>query len=183
MRRLLAVLLIVIVCRPLAAQSVSSRNTLSPGARVRVTLPDMEPREAVVVSRTPDTLVVRWRDFSNDDAVPFAAIAQLEVNAAGRHSVLKGATLGLLAGGAIGAIVGAAAPDSRAGSGDTIDLGEGFETAVGAAGGAAIGLVIGTLVGLSRSADWRAVSAEPGRLGVAIARGGQGTRLLASLRF
>ena len=134
MRRLLVVLLIVIVCRPPTAQSIASPNTLVPGARVRVTLLDMEPREAAVVSRTPDTLVVRWREFSNDDAVPFAAI-------------------------------------------------EGFEAAVGAIGGGTIGLVIGTLVGLSRSADWRAVSADPGRLGVAVAPGRQGTRLLASLRF
>jgi hypothetical protein len=183
MRRLLVVLLIVIVCRPLTAQSIAFPNTLVPGARVRVTLLDMEPREAVVVSRTPDTLVVRWREFSNDDAVPFAAIAQLEVNAAGRHTVLKGATLGLLAGGAIGAIAAAAAPDSHGGSSDTIDFGEGFEAAVGAIGGGTIGLVIGTLVGLSRSADWRAVSADPGRLEVAVAPGRQGTRLLASLRF
>jgi hypothetical protein len=180
MRRLLAVLLIVIVCRPLTAQSVASRNTLNPGARVRLTLKDMEPREAVVVSRTPDTLVVRWREFSNDDAVPFAAIAQLEVNAAGRHRVLKGAALGLLAGGAIGAIAGAAAPESHEGS---FDFGEGFETAVGAVGGAALGLLVGTLVGLSRSEDWRAVSTDPGRLRVTMAPGRQGTRLLASLRF
>jgi hypothetical protein len=82
MRRLLALLLIVIVCRPLTAQSVASPNTLRPGAHVRVTLPDMEPREAVVVSRTPDTLVVRWRESPNEDAVPSAAIAQLEVNSA-----------------------------------------------------------------------------------------------------
>jgi len=143
MRRLLAVLLIVLVGRPLTAQSVASPSTLIPGARVRVTLRNMEPREAVVVSRTPDTLVVRWREFSNQDAVPFAAIEELEVNAAGRHAVLKGATLGLLAGGTIGAIAAAAAPDSHGGSGDTFDPGEGFETAVGAVGGAAIGLVIG----------------------------------------
>ena len=183
MRRLLAVLLVVIISRPLPAQSAASLETLSPGARVRVTLLDMEPREAVVVSRTADTLVVRWREFSNADAVPFAAIAALEVNTAGRHSVLKGASLGLLAGGAIGAIVGAAAPESHGGPENTIDFGEGFQTAVGAVGGGTIGLVIGTLVGLSRSADWRAVSTDARRLGVAIAPDRRGTRLLASLRF
>jgi hypothetical protein len=183
MRRLLAVFLMVIVCRPLTAQSVASLNTLIPGARVRVTLRDMEPREAVVVSRTPDTLVVRWREFTNHDAVPFTAITELEVNAAGRHSVLKGATFGLLAGGAIGAIAGVAAPESHGGSGDTIDFGEGFAAAAGGILGAATGLVVGTLVGLERSADWRTVMTDASRLGVTIAPGRQGTRLLASLRF
>jgi hypothetical protein len=66
----------------------------------------------VVIGRSADTLLVRWPEFSNEDAVPLADISQLEVSTGGQRNLLKGATVGMLAGGAIRALAGSAGTKS-----------------------------------------------------------------------
>ena len=161
MRRLLAVLLFV--CSASAQALLGQTGTsVAPGARVRVTLPHEQPRTAVVVARTSDTLVVRWTDQAETAALPLGGIARLELSTGRHRSVAKGAGWGALIGAGAGAILGAATytpcdgfdcivtPNSR-----------GEATAYGAAGGGALGLIIGSLVGLQTHEEWQRVWVVP----------------------
>ena len=161
MRRLLAALLLVLFADPatLLAQPGASVARLAPGARVRVTQPREQPRTAVVVARTTDTLFVRWADVADTAALPLTLIDRLEVSAGRHRSVGKGAAMGTLIGVGAGAILGAvtyspceglnciATPDSR-----------GQATLYGGAGGGVLGLLIGSLVGLKSHEEWQRVS-------------------------
>lgn len=156
MRRLLAVLFLLVFSRPLVAQipvppaPAAPAAPLQPGTRVRITLLDADPRVGVVVGSIPDTLLVRWREFSNRDHVPLDRISQIDVSAGGQRNLLKGAMVGMLAGAGVGAILGASSkPDSF--------IGRGAATAGASAGGATLGLLVGTFWALWRGEDWRRI--------------------------
>lgn len=150
MRRLLAALLLLFFSRPLVAQHTVPAALLQPGARVRITMLEAEPRLGVVVGSIPDTLLVRWPEFSSTDYVPLDRVSQIDVSTGGQRTLLKGAMVGMLAGAGIGALAGAATkPDPF--------IGRGATTAGASIGGAMLGLIVGTFAALWRGEDWRRV--------------------------
>src|SRR4051812_11643497 len=110
MSRLLTALLVVLLARPdaMLAQAAASTAPMLPGARVRITQIGEQPRVAVVVARSADTLLVRWREHAKTVAVPLAEISRLEISSGQHRNVVKGIALGTLTGGTVGALLGAA---------------------------------------------------------------------------
>ena len=163
MRRLIAIaLLACCVAQPLLGQTGASIARLAPGARVRVTLPHEEPRAASVVTRTADTLVVRWADLAGMARLPFGQMTGLEVSNGRHRSLAKGAGWGAAIGAGAGAILGALTYSPCDGFDCIVTPSSRSEaTAYGAAGGGVLGLVIGGLVGLKPHEEWERVSIAP----------------------
>ena len=189
MSRLLTALIVVLLARPdvLTGQAAMPEGAVGPGARVRITQAGQKPRIAVVVARSADTLVVRWPEYTNPVALPFAEISRLDLSTGRHRKVLKGAAIGTLSAGAAGAILGAAtytpcesteflgclmAPTSASES-----------AAIGGVLGGALGLIVGTLVGLPKRDDWHRVSLDASRVAVAVTPRGRSTNVGLSLRF
>jgi hypothetical protein len=172
---MLAFMLVVVLSRPLVGQATVSTASLKPGARVRVTLLEAEPRVGMVVGSIADTLLVRFPEFSNADHVPLDAISQIEVSAGGARNLLKGAALGTLAGAGIGALLGASAKPKDF-------VGKGTATASASVGCAMLGLIVGTFAALWRGEDWREVAAKPRRIEAGVAPG-RVVGLAVSLQF
>lgn len=189
MSRLIAGLLVLALAHPatLVCQAAPTAATLAPGARVRITRAGSEPQVATVVAHQGDTLLVRWPQFTNAVAVPFAAISRLEVSTGRHRRVLKGMFLGTAAGGATGALVGAASYepcDSTEFMGCFLAPENRMQSAVfGGAVGGTLGLVVGSLAGLARHEQWKSVALDERRIAVAVTPRAHGTRLGVSLRF
>ena len=189
MSRLLTALIAVLIAGPdvLAAQSAMPEGAVGPGARVRITQAGSKPRTAVVVARSADTLVVRWPENSNAVALPYAGISRLDVSTGRHRKVLKGAAIGTLSAGAVGAILGAATYqpcESTELFGCLMASSSASESAViGGVLGGALGLVVGTLVGLPKRDDWHQVSLDASRVAVAITPRSRGTNVGLSLKF
>jgi hypothetical protein len=146
----------------LVGQAATSAARVAPGARVRVTLPHEQPRTAVVVAHTPDTLFVRWADLVDTAALPLGKIASLEVSTGRHRSVAKGAGMGTLIGVGAGAILGALTYSPCDGLNCIVSPGSrGEATLYGGAAGGMLGLVVGSLVGLKSHEDWERVSLTP----------------------
>ena len=188
MSRILTALIVVLIACPdvLTAQAAMPEGAVGPGARVRITQAGQKPRVAVVVARSADTLVVRWPENTNAVALPYAGISRLDVSTGRHRKVLKGAAIGTLSAGAVGAILGAAtyqpcessgfdcllAPTSASGS-----------AVVGGVLGGTLGLIVGTLVGLPKRDDWHQVSLDASRVAVAVTPRGRNTNVGLSLKF
>ena len=189
MARLLTALFVLLLARPdaLLGQAGVSTASILPGARVRITQPGQKPRVGVVVTPSADTLFVRWLEFANALPVPLVDISRLEVSNGRHRRLARGAAVGTLSGGTLGALFGAAsyspcettemlgcflAPESRAQS-----------AAVGGVLGGVLGLVVGTLAGLPRRDDWRQVPLGTPRVAAAVTPRGGATGLGLSLRF
>ena len=188
MSRLIAALFVLALALPgtLVAQSASPGATLAPGARVRITRQGATPLVATVVSRSRDTLVVRWPEATGPVALPFAGMTRLEVSTGRHRRVLKGMGFGAAIGLAAGSIAGAVsykpcdttqpfgcflAPESR-----------GQATAEGGLVGGVLGLVVGALVGIPVREGWQRVSLTE-RVSVGITPGADAARLRVALRF
>ena len=182
MRRLLTALLLACSAGalPLLGQTEASITRLTPGARVRVTLPNDEPRAGVVVTRSADTLVVRWDALAQTAAIPLGQITNLELSTGRHRPMAKAAGWGAAIGAGAGAILGAATYSPCDGFDCIVTPGSRSEaTAYGAAGGGVLGLLIGGLVGLKSHEEWERVSFTPR---IASSRS-VGTGLLVSLTF
>lgn len=177
MRRLLAILLVVVLSHPLTAQTRSPGASLIPGSRVRITLREDEPRIGVLVGTVADTILVRWPEFSSVDRVPLALVELLEVTPSGQHNVLKRAGMGVVVGAGVGALAGAVGPSSGS------FIGRGALTAAAATGGATLGLLVGTVVGLWRGEDWHEVSTSHQRLDAAVVPHAHGFGVAVSRRY
>ena len=120
--------------------------TLTPGARVRISAPDLLGPEALignVLALRGDTLVVHKADASGAGLrLPLARVERLEVSRGGRSRGTT-AAIGFLVGAAVGGLYGAAGHPGLAHT----DIPEEGETAIyaGVAGlfGAAIGAALG----------------------------------------
>ncbi len=150
---------------------------------VRVRAPGIAKfRIAGTVNRvTPDTLVVRAVTRAGKDtiwSIPAAAITRLQVANGTHGNALQGFGLGLLAGGAAGAGIGAlsCANDSFFGPGGCAVLLGIF----GAGAGAVVGLIAGSL---THSVRWVEAPAHPLRVSVDWRNRGEGLRLGATFAF
>ena len=168
---LVLVALFVATSSPLAAQEAP----VEPGARVRVTAPDLGINKAIGVFEAVEggTLVVGTL------RLPLASVTRLEVHRGQKSRVGRGALIGAAVGAGSGAIIGAIAF-----SGSCIDNPDGCPAA-GAAIGAIFlglpGLLVGTVVGaLSKTDRWEAVPLD--RIRVSFTPlGNGGFALLASV--
>ena len=189
MSRILTALIVVLFARPdvLTGQAAMPAGAVGPGARVRITQTGQKPRTAVVVARSADTLVVRWPENSNAVAVPFGQISRLDVSTGRHRKVLKGAAIGTVSAGTIGAILGAATYqpcESTELFGCLMASSSASESAVlGGVVGGALGLIVGSLVGLPKRDDWHQVSLDASRVAVAVTPRGRSTNVGLSLTF
>jgi hypothetical protein len=162
MRQTLLLLALPVFALPIGALPAQETLTLTPGARVRVSAPDLLGPGALignVVALRGDTLVVRKADAGAAGLhLPLARVERLEVSR-GRRSRGTGAALGFLVGAAVGAAYGEA---GHPGLGHT-DISEGGETAIYAGVGGLLGAAIGAVLGGER---WKRVPL-PRRLGIA----------------
>lgn len=176
--------IVLILAAPLASQ-VSSVSDPARGpvvaGNVRVWAPGIARfRIAGTVDRaTPDTLVVRGVTRARKDTIwtiPAAAITRLQIANGTHGNALTGLGLGLLAGGAAGAGIGALAcgNDSFFGSGGCAVLLGIF--------GAGVGSVVGLVAGaLTHSVRW--VEAPPHPLRVSFDPRNRGRELRVAVSF
>ena len=189
MSRLLTALIVVLLARPdvLTGQAAMPEGAVGPGARVRITQAGQKPRVAVVVARSADTLVVRWPEYTNAVALPFTEISRLDLSTGRHRKMLKGAAVGTLSAGAVGAILGAVSYtpcESTEFLGCLMAPASATESAVlGGVAGGVLGLIVGTLVGLPKRDDWHQVSLDASRVAVVVTPQGRGTAVGLSLEF
>jgi hypothetical protein len=162
MRRTALLLPLLSALAPLAHLAAQDTLPLTPGARVRVSAPDLIGRRAVtasVVALRRDTLVLRPVDSGAATwAVPLGRLERLEVSR-GRRSRATGAVIGFFAGALAGAVYGAAGHPGLAHT----DIPEEGEAAIYAGVAGLLGAGVGAALGGERWARVRL----PGRLNVA----------------
>jgi hypothetical protein len=136
--------------------------TLTPGARVRVSAPDLLGPGAVignVVTLRGDTLVVRKAGAGEAGLrLPLAQVERLEISR-GSRSRGTGAAIGFFLGAAVGALYGEVGHPGLAHT----DISEGGETAIYAGAAGLLGAGIGAVLGGER---WKHVPL-PGSVGLA----------------
>ena len=129
-------------------------TSVAPGDTVRVTAPSMDTDDSVgtVAALESDTLTVQVEGRADQLALPLASVTSLEVSRGRKSNIAKGAGIGLLAGGASGAlfgIVGCAA--------DPCEYPGAVVLFFGVFGGG-LGLLTGLVVGAATSGErWEAV--------------------------
>jgi hypothetical protein len=189
MSRLIAALLLLVLARPdaLVGQAAARAASLYPGARVRITRIDEKPLVAIVVARVADTLVVRAPGQAQPLTLPLAEISRLDVSTGRHRNVGKGALVGIVAGGALGAVLGAASYQPCE---STEFLGcllaptdRGESATLGGAVGGALGLVVGALIGVVRQDTWKRVPLDGSRVAVSVRPRAHGAGLGVSLQF
>jgi hypothetical protein len=166
----------------LVAQDIAAAAALVPGTRVGITTrDDSKPRVAVVVARTADTLQLQMAGLANTVAVPLAEISRLDVSTGRHRNVYKGMIIGVFAGGAGGALLGAASyqPCTRNCLFAPSDAGD--SGLIGGIAGGALGLVVGSLIGSARVDDWKRVAADGRRVAVSVEPRARGVGV--ALRF
>jgi len=157
--RTVIVLLTMITLVPHTGVAQAPRHAFAVGDRLRISAPALGdgPRVAQIVASTSDTLVVRpadARDFTV--TVPLAAITRIEVPAGRRPRKKRFALIGLAAGSAVGAVVGAASYTDPCVKEPAICAGWFHETAQGdAIAGAFSGGVLGALGGAVLGQLWQ----------------------------
>jgi hypothetical protein len=133
------------------------------GSRVRILSPVLgdERQTVTVVSSTSDALVYRQNAQAAPQTLNSGAITRLEISTGTRAHKAKGALIGLLAGAAVGGILGYATwqrptckdPNNSFGC-IAIDFGPGFDAAVlGGLAGIA-GTIVGALIGTHQTDSW-----------------------------
>ncbi len=120
------------------AQEASPNTSLiNPGDRVRITAPGLSDRRVIGKARIfrGDTLVIYPEGRGQPSIFPLSALDSLEKSRGKRH--LPAAFLGLVAGGATGALLGGGIP-ALGGGGPVTAIGATYGTFVGAAVGAIV---------------------------------------------
>ena len=167
----------------LAQPAGSAGPTLGAGTRIRVTAaPPITAFIGAVVTQSADTLVFRRDADGSTVAVPVGQVSRLDMSGGTRTHKLRGATIGLLAGVGIGALLGlATGPDQCTGE---CLFGPQFAAAVVGTAGGVVGALVGTLIGARSTEIWNPVPSAAGaaRIGIAPTPRG-GVALTASLAF
>ena len=154
---------------PVAAQRPAADTLPAAGARVRVSAPPSRRVVGTVLAYRGDTLLLQRATWNGAEttSVRLGEVRRLEVSVGKRRRMFNGALLGLSAGGAAGALLGAAsysnAPSRCYRDGTevpcviSLDFGRSFSAMAGGVVGAAAGLVTGLLVGARRVDRWEAL--------------------------
>jgi hypothetical protein len=139
------------------------------GSRVRILSPVFgDNRQTVtVVSSTGDALVFRLSGQAASQTLSSGAISGMEISTGSRAHKAKGALIGLVAGAAIGGIIGYATwqrPTCRDPQGFgciALDFGRGGDAAFAGAAGGILGTIVGALVGTHQTDTWVPVTVPP----------------------
>jgi hypothetical protein len=133
------------------------------GSRVRILSPVLgdERQTVTVVSSTSDALVYRQNAQAAPQTLSSGVITRLEISTGTRAHKAKGALIGLLAGAAVGGILGYATwqrptckdPSQPFGC-FTIDFGPGGDAAFFGAFGGMLGTIVGALIGIHQTDNW-----------------------------
>ena len=152
--RTVILLLTIIALAPRTGVAQAPRQTFAAGARLRISAPALgdAPRLAQVVASTSDTLVVRPADGDFTVTVAIAEVTRIEVSTGRRPRKKRFALIGLAAGSAIGAVVGAASYSDPCVKEPAICAGWFYETqrgdaVAGAFGGGILGAIGGAVLG------------------------------------
>jgi len=190
MSRLATAVLLLVLARPDALIGQSAPvvvSSIRPGARVRITQVGQKPRVAIMVAPSADTMLVRWPENTDAVAVPLAEVSRLDVSTGRHRKLLKGALVGTLSAGTVGALLGAASYSpckSTEFMGCFLAPTSASESALlGGAVGGVLGLVVGTLAGLPRREGWHRVPLDARRVAVAVTPRAHATSLGVTLRF
>ncbi len=171
------ILVAILAFVPLA--SATAQVPIRPGEQVRVTHPPICPADTICVGPSPrqrsvgtflawkaDSLVVQ----SNGDtlSVPVNLVTRLDVSRGRKTNTGKGAGIGFLLGGVVGAVIGLASYEECESQGAFScigDLGPGVNALGGAIIGGLVGLVAGVLIGSATETDrWQEVPLDRLRL-------------------
>ncbi|HXN76552.1 MAG TPA: hypothetical protein VN876_07945 [Gemmatimonadaceae bacterium] len=140
------------------------------GSRVRILSPVLgdERQTVTVVSSTSDALVYRQNAQAAPQTLSSAVITHLEISIGTRAHKAKGALIGLVAGAAVGAILGYATwqrPTCKDPSQPfgclTIDFGPGGDAAFLGGFGGILGAIVGALIGIHQTDNWVPVMVPP----------------------
>ncbi len=185
-------LVVILAFVPLASETAQVQQPIERGARVRVTIllpcPDIytscadwrSRHNGTFVAWKADTLVVQ----SNGDTltVPVTLLTRLDVSRGRKTNTGKGAEIGFLLGGVVGAVIGYASYEECEGV-CFGDFGSGFAAFVGGLVGGLGGGAVGALIGSSTKTDrWREVPLDRVRVSLGPQRDGW-LGLGASVRF
>jgi len=141
------------------------------GSRVRILSPVFgDKRQTVtVVSSTADALVFRLSGQAASQTLSSGAISGMEISTGSRAHKAKGALIGLVAGAAVGGILGYATwqrptckdPNNSILGCLAIDFGRGGDAAFAAGAGGILGTIAGALIGTHQTDTWVAVTVPP----------------------
>ncbi|UCC84511.1 MAG: hypothetical protein JSW46_06175 [Gemmatimonadota bacterium] len=164
-------LVVALILTAQAGLFAQQEPPVAPGDRVRVTAPTIEPDPLVgtFIALGADTCVLEVGGRAEPLVLPLASVTNLEVSQGHKSKMLKGAVLGLLIGGFVGGVSGAAAC-----SGDKCEASAGEMAMYCGAIGAVPGLFIGAGVGrMSKTDRWEEVPLDQLRVTTALwPRGG-----------
>jgi hypothetical protein len=107
----LAITLTTLAILPFGAQAQAAGvQEATEGSTVRITAPSLglKKKKGTVIERTPDHMVVKFRRAIGTLEIPYEDVDALAVSIDQRRPVAKGAAIGLLTGGAFGALLGLA---------------------------------------------------------------------------
>ena len=163
--KLVALAVIGLTATSAAALAQTAGNTNSPpaaGQRVRIQSPVLGVQRQVgtIESVTGDTLHFRRAEDGASASLKSSDITRIEVSAGTHTSKAKGAAIGLLVGGAVGAIIGSATYTPCKGGFECIgDIGgRSMEVAAYGILGALTGGIAGALFGSRHRETWKPVS-------------------------
>ena len=159
------------------------RAKVVPGARVRITAPSVADHRLVgtVVTLDADTLKLRSKKQAVLLAIPVSGVAKLDVNTGRKRNFLKGAAIGAVSVGSLGAVIGLGSGDDD--PDDFLAFTAGEKAMINAIYLGGLGLVMGTLIGaIVKTEKWESVPVDRIRIGISPQRQG-GMMLSASFGF
>jgi len=165
----------------LAASSLAAQEVIQPGARVRVTAPQLAPNPITGIVSAVDSASITLADAEGraGAVIPLASVQTVEIDSGSRSHAGRGAKIGSVVGAAAGLALGIAAASQNT-PGGWFNCYAGCVAAV-TGGGAVWGLALGALFGAAiHSTRWEkaalpqasrtlGVSLMPRRGGVALA--------------
>jgi len=165
------VALLGILSVPAMAQQGSTLGNASiADARVRVTMASHEQVTGTVIALRADTVVLETSPTGATRGLARTEVARVERSAGTRRYLVRGATIGFLAGATVGALMGhsvsndvqAQCPKQEIICIPVNGLAESFGTATGAITGGVLGASIGLLIGMPQHEQWRQVVGDGG---------------------
>ena len=166
---------------PLTSLSAQQRLPIGPGARVRLTCPevDMEGTKGTAIAVRRDTLVLR-HDIRRpsggsgwvDTDIPLASVTRLDVHLGRKSHERQGAYIGGMIGAGLGALMGAAVANGCIVSCQSPSADEQSQVAGAFLGGVTFGLIGGGVGALIRTDLWEEIPLDRLRVSFAPKRDG-----------
>lgn len=174
--RAVAFVLCLAVFVPLMSLSAQEPATIEPGARVRVTAPDLGLQRSVGTCLAVSNDSIRLQGGAGILDIPLASMTALDVSRGRKSNALRGLLIGSIVGAPIGAVLGGVGSHRETPTSEAPWCYEGTAACVashalvvGAVGGL-VGLGIGAL---SKTDRWEEVPLDQWRVSLAVPRNGR----------